>query len=50
MRLAQCKAKVVLNKVANKIYVTQPLHTHLPDYAQFSNTKEQKEEELYQEI
>lgn len=44
MRLAQCKAKVVVNKVANKIYITQPHHTHDPDYAQFCNVNEQERE------
>lgn len=49
MRLAQCKAKVVLNKVANKLYITQPHHTHTPDYAQFCNVNDQQEREYYVE-
>lgn len=50
MRVHQCKAKVVVNKLANKIYITQPHHTHTPDYAQFCNEPTYEENtETYEE-
>lgn len=35
MRISKCKAKVVFNRQTNKVFITQPVHNHLPDYAQF---------------
>ncbi|XP_063705191.1 modifier of mdg4-like isoform X19 [Culicoides brevitarsis] len=50
MRLANCKAKVVLNKLYNKIYITQPHHTHFPDYAQFAGSASEPKEEIDQNL
>lgn len=45
MRLMKCKAKAVVNKQTNKIYITQPVHSHSPDYVQFCNVTDGPDDE-----
>lgn len=47
MRISKCRAKVVFNRQTNKVYITQPVHNHLPDYAQFVEYDDTFIEESY---